>query len=378
MSNTSVKSLSYIQNQKLRLSSDIDSKRIHSSSIPIPIQLCFHSNEKHAYETMKNIFSSRSKYSSNLCDEFGCNILMYTLRYQRYKLFDYLLNDIPLDIDFRSKDRDGNTILHYAIVYIEKENMEIMEKLIEKMKKFRIEIDQRNHFGFTPLLLGIYCGRYDLGLILLTKAGASPFVRDFIQLKSILDYIEFDRESCHQHHTIRPYSSPINRESIRLRLQIHQIFPSRSETSSYSYKNFFENLFPQSVHDHSGSIRKSILAIFHTNDSSSNLSYFIHHLNQRYPTVKIQEKLQNIKTKQYGSEYENSKTNLHTIFKLFDPDLRPKAISSKDRPIHRIMSHGKTSGPFKRLGTKLAILNSHFRHDYHSKVHHLAVPATIK
>jgi ankyrin repeat protein len=78
---------------------------------------------------------------------------MYTLRYQRYQLFDFLLNDISLDINLRSKDRQGNTILHYAIIY-GKNDTQIMENLITKFNQFGIYIDERNVLGFTPLLLG--------------------------------------------------------------------------------------------------------------------------------------------------------------------------------------------------------------------------------
>lgn len=38
----------------------------------------------------------------------------------------------------------------------------------------------------------MFCGRYDLVLTLLTKTDASAFVRDYIQLKNLLDYIEID------------------------------------------------------------------------------------------------------------------------------------------------------------------------------------------
>src|ERR1700722_14596545 len=42
------------------------------------------------------------------------------------------------------------------------------------------------------MFLAIYCGRYDLVLTLLTQTDASPFVRDYIQLKNMLDYVEID------------------------------------------------------------------------------------------------------------------------------------------------------------------------------------------
>jgi ankyrin repeat protein len=78
---------------------------------------------------------------------------MYSLRYQRYRLFNFLLNEIDLNLDFHAKDQQGNTILHYAILYAGNDT-QIMDRLIEKYKKFAINIDERNSQGFTPLLLG--------------------------------------------------------------------------------------------------------------------------------------------------------------------------------------------------------------------------------
>ncbi len=147
---------------KRRTSCSTSSKSTHSSSssqsksvnsFPVLIQLCIYPNEQYAYETMKILFSSRRNYSVNVCDEFGCNVLMYTLRYHRYQLFHFLLDEISLDLNLRSKDRQGNTILHYAIIY-GKDDSQILEKLIEKFNKFGIKTDERNIFGFTPLLLG--------------------------------------------------------------------------------------------------------------------------------------------------------------------------------------------------------------------------------
>ncbi len=124
-----------------------------SNTLPILIQLCFYPDENYAYRTMRSLLSSRYDYSPDVYDEFGCNVLMYSLRYQRYRLFEFLLNNLSLELNLQAKDRLGNTILHYAIIYGGNDT-QIIEKLIEKYKKLAIKIDERNHFGFTPLLLG--------------------------------------------------------------------------------------------------------------------------------------------------------------------------------------------------------------------------------
>jgi ankyrin repeat protein len=217
--NSTLPCLRNLTNTNRLLSCSTNSKSISSSSssnkskelnpLPILIQLCIYPDEKYAYRTMRLLLSSRYHYSPNVYDEFGCNVIMYSLRYQRYRLFQFLLNDLSSNLNLQAKDRDGNTILHYAILYSGNDTR-IIEKLIEKYQKFAIKIDQRNKFGFTPLLFGkkirnisnlsnrlfdylaAFCGRYDFVLTLLTKTDASPFVRDCIQLKSIFDYIEID------------------------------------------------------------------------------------------------------------------------------------------------------------------------------------------
>ena len=140
------------------LSSSTNSKSTTSSSatsskypLPTLVQLCFNPDEDKACRTMRLLLSSR--YSPNVSDEFGCNVLMYSLRYQRYRLFEYLLKNTSLELNFQAKDRHENTILHYAIMYSGNDTR-ILDKLIEIYKKFAIKIDERNNVGFTPLLLG--------------------------------------------------------------------------------------------------------------------------------------------------------------------------------------------------------------------------------
>ena len=99
-------------------SSSASSAKLHETNpIPVLIQLCLYPDEKYAYRTMSSLFKSMHRYSPNITDEFGCNVLMYALRYQRYQLFELLLRETSIDLDFWAKDRQGNTLLHYAIVY---------------------------------------------------------------------------------------------------------------------------------------------------------------------------------------------------------------------------------------------------------------------
>ncbi|CAF0804907.1 unnamed protein product [Rotaria sordida] len=371
--------LTYSRIGKRRLSSSTGSKSTHSSStsastqsknlhsVPILIQLCIYPDEDYAYQTMKTLFSSRYHSSPNVWDEFGCNILMYTLRYQRYQLFDFLLNETSLDLNLRSKDRQGNTILHYAVIY-GKDDTKIMENLIEKFLKFGIDIDERNIFGFTPLLFAMFCGRYDLVLTLLTKTDASPFVRDYIQLTNMLDYIEIDAKhrefyTTIQNNRLHSQDSCLTRESTRLCIQLHKTLPPQSNSpcqtiQHHPYMNFFENIFPRAVRDRSGSIRSSILKMLDKKSLSSDLTCLIQYINQRYPrinTLRKSDNYRNITKTKLPFQCENSKTNVHNIFNLFDPDLRPKARISKIITTEH-SQHVKTPITFKRLGTKLTVL----------------------
>ena len=123
-------------------------------SLPILIQLCLYPDENESLNVIKSLFSSNYSYSPNVSDQFHCNALMYTLRYQRYRLFHFLIEETSIHLNLRATDKQGNTILHYAVVY-DGFHFEILEKLIEKCNQYKIDIDQRNQFGFTPLLLGM-------------------------------------------------------------------------------------------------------------------------------------------------------------------------------------------------------------------------------
>jgi hypothetical protein len=158
-------------------------------------------------------------------------------------------------------------------------------------------------------------------------------------------------------------SPSLSRESTRLRIQLHQTVPLQPETPSHTvqnqpYKNFFENILPQAVHDLSGTIRSSILTVFNTERLSSDLTRLINYINRRYPRIKTprkQECSRDITTAKLLFQRENSKTDVHYIFSLFDPDLRPKA----EQPKILITQPPPTVKPpitFKRLGAKLTVL----------------------
>ena len=102
---------------------------------------------------MSTLFQTTSRLNPNISDQFGCNVFMYALRFQRFRLFELLLRETSIDANFAAQDQQGNTILHYAVVYCV-DQTQIFDRLIDHFKYLKLDVDQRNQFGFTPLLLG--------------------------------------------------------------------------------------------------------------------------------------------------------------------------------------------------------------------------------
>ena len=137
---------------------------------------------------------------------------------------------------------------------------------------------------------------------------------------------------------------------------------------SYLHKNFFENILPQIVQDRSESSRSVILQMFDTNHLLTDFTHLIQYINQRYPHITALKNLENLQsvtttTTQYAFQCENSKINVHNIFNLFDPDLRPKAIQTKV-----LTSNVKAPIIFKRLAPKLTALSTLSRAQTNNKI----------
>ncbi|UJR07664.1 hypothetical protein I4U23_011951 [Adineta vaga] len=311
----------------------ISNKPKTQNRLPTLIHSCIHPKET----LLHTLFSSSYRSRPNLCDEFGCNISMYSLRYQRYRLFELLLEEESLNLNYRAKDQQGNTILHYAIIYCEN-NIQLIEKLIEKYKQFFIEIDQRNNLGFTPLLFAAFCGRYDLVFILLTKTNASPFARDYIQHKNVFDYIHDDMK-------IKKQKS--NCQSKHLRVQFQQSIPSEQ----YTYENLFENISSEIIQNHSEMLRSLIKERYISDYLPSDL---LHLLHSRYTYIQPSKDIQTI----YSiNRRDNSKISVHNILNLYDPNPRPKIVP----PIPIEIPTTKPSIRFKKLGVKITALNAFSR-----------------
>jgi hypothetical protein len=149
----------------------------------------------------------------------------------------------------------------------------------------------------------------------------------------------------------------LNPELKHLRSKVHQTIPSRR----YTYKNFFETILLPTIGDQSELLNLSIMELFKFEYQSSNLTHLLTYLNHRYPQIKIpqQQKDFRIKTK-LTYQKDNSKTNLHNILNLFDPNPRTTAAQPPNLPSippsTTETSTTKSHMTFKRLTTKLTTL----------------------
>ncbi len=146
-------------------------------------------------------------------------------------------------------------------------------------------------------------------------------------------------------------------QSKHLRMQLYQTIPSRHATvRHYTYKNFFETILPRTVQDHSELLSSLIIELVNFEDLSSNLKHLLSYLNQRYPGIKIPQRQNNSQDKTITTslifQRENSKTSIHNILNLFDPNVRPKVIPPSPSSIPTV----KKPITFKRLGTKITTL----------------------
>jgi ankyrin repeat protein len=81
-----------------------------------------------------------------------------------------LLAEVSADIDWRSLDKQGRTILHQTV---EANNVPILEALILILNRYSISVDVFDRNGLTPYLLATKLHLREMGQILLKKGHAS-------------------------------------------------------------------------------------------------------------------------------------------------------------------------------------------------------------
>jgi hypothetical protein len=126
-------------------------------------------------------------------------------------------------------------------------------------------------------------------------------------------------------------------------------------------------------------MRSSILATSNIDSLLSDLTNLIHYINRRYPkinTQKIQDHSRDaVITTNFVLQRENSKTDIHNIFNLFDPNVKPKAMlpqASTTKPVRQ------RPIPLKRVATKLTIVSALSRPQIGNKTGNLVTTTATK
>ena len=100
-------------------------------------------------------------------------------------LFNLLLANAGGEIDWRSYDVRGRTILHQAV---ESNNVSIVEALITVMKHYGISVDIPDKNGLTPYLLATKLHLREIAQILVNKGHASRQQCDLLTHRSANDW----------------------------------------------------------------------------------------------------------------------------------------------------------------------------------------------
>ena len=112
-------------------------------------------------------------------DEFGISVFCYACIKQRTKLVECMISE--REISWLDKDHNGNTALHHAV---ETGNYLIAQMIIEQMRKYDLNIDQRNNRGETPLILAERLGHLHCAELLRCCGKASTAARDHLVFKN--------------------------------------------------------------------------------------------------------------------------------------------------------------------------------------------------
>jgi ankyrin repeat protein len=100
----------------------------------------------------------------------GYTVLHETIARQQIDSFQLILPEVSGEINWRSLDKHGRTILHQAV---ETNNIKILEDLITIMNHYNISVDLIDRNGLTPYLLAKKLHLPDMAQILLIKGHAS-------------------------------------------------------------------------------------------------------------------------------------------------------------------------------------------------------------
>ena len=112
-------------------------------------------------------------------DEFGISVFSYCCMKQCIKLVSVMIEE--REIPWLDKDCNGNTALHHASA---SGNLGITRMILEQMRKYGLDIDQRNDLGETPLISAKRMGHIRCAQLLRECGKASTAARDNHVLKN--------------------------------------------------------------------------------------------------------------------------------------------------------------------------------------------------
>lgn len=112
-------------------------------------------------------------------DKFGISVFCYACIKQRVKLVECMIRE--REISWLDKDYQGNTVLHHAV---KTGNTPITNMILQQMRKYGVNIDQRNNRGETALIVAEKLGRDQCAELLRYGGKASTEARDDLMFKN--------------------------------------------------------------------------------------------------------------------------------------------------------------------------------------------------
>ncbi|MGH0157429.1 UNVERIFIED_CONTAM: hypothetical protein FKN15_056106 [Acipenser sinensis] len=143
-----------------------------------PLMICsLHDGETWALGVARILLMHAAKVG--ISDKKGRNALIYAVLYERQDLVELFLK--ALDYDLNHSDCEGCTALWYAAKL---GNVNIATVLLKCMKKYSLDVDKPNNYGFTPLIQACHLGHQQCATVLRNLGKASDTIKDDIHSRT--------------------------------------------------------------------------------------------------------------------------------------------------------------------------------------------------
>lgn len=164
---------------KLLLDIGVDVNKKDSEMRTALMQLCFLEDETKAAKYAKIFLQRGAKVG--LKDKHGLTALSHACKLGQEQLVSTMLEEALSDFDLNSQDKQGNTALHYAAM---SGNFVVLNLLLNKLKRFKLNVDKLNKKGETPLIVASKMGNFFCARILVSEGKASKGARDYVEFKT--------------------------------------------------------------------------------------------------------------------------------------------------------------------------------------------------